>query len=298
MSATNAIGFIGLGVMGEPMCRNLAARVGRPVIAFDLRPEPLARLAALGVKTATSLAEAVDAVDTLILSLPGEPELRKVCLDPRGVLAQACRGQVVIDTSTTPPALARELAERFAAKGVEFSDAPIARTRQAAAEGTLSIMVGASTETFARIRPLLALMGSEITHCGPVGTGQVVKLLNNMVLFETVNAVCEALAIGTRAGLDGKLLLETLARGSADSFALRNHGMKSALPELYPTDAFSVRYALKDLTYALDLARETGIKAEGAELLRSLFERAIDAGLGDSYHPVIRKVIEGYKRES
>ena len=93
-------------------------------------------------------------------------------------------------------------------------------------------------------------------------------------------------------------MLETLARGSADSFALRNHGLKSALPEIYPTDAFSVRYALKDLTYALDLARETGIKAEGAVLLRSLFERAIDAGLGESYHPVIRKVIEGYERDT
>ena len=293
-----SIGFIGLGVMGEPMCRNLATRVGRPMIGFDLKPEPLARLAPLGVKTATSLAAAVQEAETVILSLPGEPELRRVCLEPDGVLAHCRGGQTIIDTSTAPPALARDLAERFAAKGVAFADAPIARTRQAAAEGTLSIMVGASDELFARIRPLLALMGREITHCGPVGTGQVVKLLNNRVLFETVNAVCEALAIGTRAGLDGKLLLETLARGSADSFALRNHGLKSALPEIYPTDAFSVRYALKDLTYALDLARETGIKAEGAVLLRSLFERAIDAGLGESYHPVIRKVIEGYERDT
>lgn len=298
MRTNSAIAFIGLGVMGEPMCRNLAARAGLPVIAFDLRPEPLARLAELGIKTATSLAEAIDAADTVILSLPGESELRKVCLDPGGVLAYARGGQVVIDSSTAPPALARELAERFAAKGVEFADAPIARTRQAATEGTLSIMVGASDELFARIRPLLALMGSEITHCGPVGAGQVVKLLNNMVLFETVNAVCEALVIGTRAGLDGKLLLETLARGSADSFALRNHGLKSALPEVYPVDAFSVRYALKDLNYALALAHETGVKAQGAELLHGLFERAIEAGFGEAYHPVIRKVIEGYQRDS
>ncbi len=296
--STAGIGFIGLGVMGEPMCRNLAARADRPVIGFDLKAGPLARLAPLGVKAAASLAEVVQGAETVILSLPGEPELRRVCFEPDGVLAHCRGGQTIIDTSTAPPALARELAERFATKDVAFADAPIARTRQAAADGTLLIMVGASNELFARIRPLLALMGSEITHCGPVGAGQVVKLLNNMVLFETVNAVCEALAIGTRAGLDGKLLLETLARGSADSFALRNHGLKSALPELYPTDAFSVRYALKDLTYALDLARETGVKAEGAELLRSLYQRAIEAGFGDSYHPVIRKVIEGYKREN
>ena len=116
--------------------------------------------------------------------------------------------------------------------------------------------------------------------------------LNLLVLFETVNAVCEALVIGTRAGLDCRLLLETLARGSADSFALRNHGMKSALTDRYPTDAFSVRYALKDLTYALALAKDTGVTAAGAELVRGLFERAIAAGHGDAYHPVIKKVIE------
>ena len=292
-TSTSAIAFIGLGVMGEPMCRNLAARAGRPVVAYDLRPEPLARLAAYGVRAAASLGEAVAGADAIILSLPGEPEVRKVCLGEGGALAHARHGQTVVDTSTTPPALARELADRFGAGGVDFADAPIARTRQAAAEGTLSIMVGASDALFARLKPLLALMGSEITHCGPVGAGQVVKLLNNMVLFETVNAVCEALVIGTRAGLDGKLLLETLARGSADSFALRNHGLKSALPEIYPTDAFSVRYAIKDLSYALDLARETGVNARGALLLRQLFDEAVAAGHGDAYHPVIRKVIEG-----
>ncbi|MBM3484102.1 MAG: NAD(P)-dependent oxidoreductase [Alphaproteobacteria bacterium] len=293
MSGTDAIAFIGLGVMGEPMCRNLAARAGRPVVAHDLRKEPLARVAALGVRVVTSLKEAVAEADTIILSLPGEPEVRAVCLGRDGILAHARTGQTVVDTSTVPPALARELAARFAEKNVAFADAPIARTRQAAADGTLSIMVGASDELFARLKPLLALMGSEISHCGPVGAGQVVKLLNNMVLFETVNAVCEALVIGTRAGLDGRLLLETLSRGSADSFALRNHGLKSALPNAYPTDAFSVRYALKDLSYALDLARDTGVNARGALLLRQLFEEAVAAGHGNAYHPVIRKVIEG-----
>ncbi|MGD9536141.1 MAG: NAD(P)-dependent oxidoreductase [Alphaproteobacteria bacterium] len=292
MSEIGAIGFIGLGVMGEPMCRNLAAHAGRPVIAYDVRPEPLARLASAGVNAAPSLAVAVEAAELILLSLPGEPEVRAVCLNEGGVLAHVRAGQTVVDTSTVPPALSRELAGKFAAKGVDFADAPIARTRQAAAEGTLSIMVGASDAVFARIRPVLSLMGSEITHCGAVGAGQVVKLLNNMVLFETVNAVCEALVIGTRAGLDGRLLLETLARGSADSFALRSHGMKSALPDLYPTDAFPVRYALKDLSYALALARETGVTARGAELVRGLFEQAIAAGHGDEYHPVIKKVIE------
>jgi hypothetical protein len=125
MNAGGAIAFIGLGVMGEPMCRNLAARSGRPVLAHDLRPEPLKRLAEVGVRPAPSLGAAVEAAETVILSLPGEPEVRKVCLDAGGVLEHARAGQVVIDTSTAPPALARELAERIAST----SPSPTRRSR-------------------------------------------------------------------------------------------------------------------------------------------------------------------------
>ncbi len=292
MTDIATLGFIGLGVMGEPMCRNLAAKSGLPVLAWDTRPEPLAALAEAGVSNAGSTAAVAREADLVFLSLPGEPEVREVCLGEDGILGHGRAGQTVVDLSTVPPRVSREAAEAFAARGIDFADAPVARTRQAAQDGTLSIMVGASSEVFARIRPLLECMGRDITHCGGVGTGQVVKLMNNMVVAENINAVAEALAIGTRAGVDGQLLLETLAKGSADSFVLRNHGLKHMVRGDFPERAFPVTYALKDVTYALVLAEEVGLDAPGARRVQRLFEDAIAAGYANRYYPVILKLVE------
>jgi 3-hydroxyisobutyrate dehydrogenase-like beta-hydroxyacid dehydrogenase len=136
-------------------------------------------------------------------------------------------------------------------------------------------------------------MGTDISHCGPVGCGQVVKILNNMVLIETVGALAEALAIGGRAGVDERLLLETLSKGSADSFALRNHGMKAMLPRQFPENAFCAEYALKDLGYALELARAGGIAAAGAEVARDRLGRVIGRGHGRKYWPVLLAAVAG-----
>jgi 3-hydroxyisobutyrate dehydrogenase-like beta-hydroxyacid dehydrogenase len=124
-------------------------------------------------------------------------------------------------------------------------------------------------------------------------SGQIVKQLNNMVLFQNVLAIAEAHAIATRAGLDGALLFDALAKGSADSFALRNHGMKAILPDDYPLHAFSTEYALKDIGYALRLAAEVGVPAQGAELVRDVLEATRDAGFGDEYFPVLRRMLPG-----
>lgn len=285
------VGFIGLGVMGEPMCRNVAQRSGRPVVAYDVSPEPLARLAAHGVTAAGSVAAVMRAADVVMLVLPGGPQLEAVCRGSSGLLAHARAGQVVVDHGTSPVALTRALAGEFGSVGVAYADAPIARTRQAAEAGTLSIMVGADAATMARIRPMLECCADEVTHCGLVGTGQVVKLMNNMVLFQTVVALCEALAIGTAAGVDGGLLFNTLTKGSADSFALRNHGMKAVLPDSFPERAFSTEYALKDLSYALDLAEQAGLAPRGAEVARQHLTAAAAAGWGKLYWPVIGRVI-------
>jgi 3-hydroxyisobutyrate dehydrogenase-like beta-hydroxyacid dehydrogenase len=284
------LGFIGLGVMGEPMCRNLAAKSGQPVLASDLDPAPLARLAPAGVQGARSLREIAERAQVIFLSLPGGAEVASVCQGADGLLAHARAGGCVVDLSTAPVALARELYGKFAARGVEFADAPVARTRQAAQDGTLSVMVGASGAAFSRIRPLLACMASDITHCGGAGAGQAMKIVNNMVLFQNVVALAEALALVRHAGVDPKLALETLAKGSADSFALRNHGMKAMLPGVFPERAFSAEYALKDLGYALELAAQAGIALPGAQNARQLLERAIAAGYGREYFPVLARL--------
>jgi len=287
------LAFIGLGVMGEPICRNLAQKGGLPVRAFDTQPDPLQRLTAHGVQACASLVQAARGADVVFVSLPSGDVVHEVATAHDGLLACTHAGQAVVDLGTSPVDTTRALATLFAERGAVFVDAPVARTRAAAEAGQLSVMVGAEPDVFDRLLPLIGTFGSDVTRCGPVGCGQVVKILNNMVLFETVVALAEAKAIGERAGVDATLLFETLAKGSADSFALRNHGMKAMLPGDFPERAFSVRYAHKDLLYALRLAEHGGVNARGARTADAWLRAAIEAGLGERYHPVIARVIAG-----
>ena len=292
MSEYKTIGFIGLGVMGEPICRNLVKKSGKRVLAFDLSAEPLARLRADGADVAASVAEVVKQSDLLFLCLPSAKHVRAV-FEGDGILKNIRSGQVVVDLGTSSVSQTRDFAKQLQAKGASWADAPIARTRQAAQDGTLSVMVGTTPALYADIEPLIRCFATDVTHCGEVGAGQVTKILNNMVLFETVNALAEAVAVAKHNGVDPKLLLDTLSKGSADSFALRNHGMKAIVPGNFPERAFSTEYALKDLSYALELASDAGIRIRGAELIGKVLQEAIDAGSGDNYFPVISKHIAG-----
>ena len=211
---------------------------------------------------------------------------------PGGILDNARDGTIVLDLSTTPVELTRKLAERLGERGLSLVDAPVARTRQAAEDGTLAIMVGGDDEAVRAVWPILTTMASDIAHCGGHGAGQMVKILNNMVLFQTVHALAEALAVARRAGLDGKVLFDALSNGSADSFAVRNHGMKALLPGDFPERAFPVTYAAKDLSYALDLANSVGLSLAGADAVRAAFHAAEAAGDGARYWPVIGRTID------
>jgi 3-hydroxyisobutyrate dehydrogenase len=283
-----AIGFIGLGVMGEPMCGHLARRSGVPVLAYDVRPEPMDRLAAHGVKAA-SMEEIAARCDVILLSLPDGKAVAAVVeqLEP-----SLRAGQCVVDTSTSSVELTRQIGVRLTAKGIRYADAPVARTREAASRGELSIMVGAPADTFARIRPILETMGTDVSHCGPVGCGQVVKILNNMLVFQHCGALAEAIAIGRRNGVPPDVLLPTIAMGSGDSFVLQNHGMKAMLSGAFPERAFSTRYAMKDLSYALEMAEASGLDMAAAKLTMARLKQAEAAGYGEQYHPVVLKVID------
>jgi 3-hydroxyisobutyrate dehydrogenase len=291
MSEYKTVGFIGLGVMGEPICRNLVKKGGKPVAAFDLSSEPLARLRAEGAAIAASAGDVIRQSDVLFLCLPSAKHVRAV-FEGDGILKNVRQGQIVVDLGTSSVSQTRDFARQLRAKGASWVDAPIARTRQAAQDGTLSVMVGGSPQLYAAVEPLIRCFATDVTHCGDVGAGQVTKILNNMVLFETVNALAEAVAVAKHNGVDPKLLLDTLSKGSADSFALRNHGMKAIVPGVFPERAFSTEYALKDLSYALELAGEAGLKIRGAELIGTVLQEAIDAGSGGAYFPVIAKHIE------
>ena len=297
MTNIPTLGFIGLGTMGGPMCRNLIDRSHHATVVYDIDSSKVSSLVALGARGGNSIAEVVACSDIVFLCLPGEPELREVAFGEQGVLDSVRAGRTIVDMTTATVAVARELGTELAYRDVNFADAPVAKGVPSAVDGTLSIMVRAGDDVFARIEPLLRCMGTEVNHCGVIGSGQVVKLMNNMLLFQTVSALAETLAIGTRAGVDGETLFDILSKGSADSFALRRHGKYMARSE-YPDNLFSSQYSLKDLTYALQLADQVGVDAQGAKLVAGRLQEVIERGFGDRYSPVIYKLFEPLQESS
>jgi 3-hydroxyisobutyrate dehydrogenase-like beta-hydroxyacid dehydrogenase len=261
------------------------------VTAFDVKPEPLQRLREVGVTAAGTIAEVVAASDIVMISLPSGKHVLELCEGTDGLLARMRPGQTLIDLGTSPVRLTKDLAHRFAAKGIDYADAPVARTRKAAEDGTLSITVGGSAGIFARIEPLLRCFASDVTHCGDIGSGQAVKILNNMMIVCTIVALSEANAMAKAAGVDTKLLFEALSKGSADSFALRNHGMKAIMVDQFPEQAFPVSYMLKDMDYALEMAADAKFSPQSLTLGRQLLARAQDKGLQAQYWPIISKLI-------
>jgi len=291
VSGNEKLGFIGLGVMGGRMCRNLAQKSGRRVIGYDLDPDKANALSNFGVEAAGSVAEVVDGADMIFICVPGEVQVRELAFGEDGLVARARAGQTVVDMTTATVEINREVAAALAGKGVDFADAPVARGVPAAEGGTLAIMVGASDAVQARIQPYLECMGTDISHCGDVGSGQVLKLMNNMLVFENVSAIAEAMAIATRAGVAREKVFEILSRGSADSFVMRKHGTHMTTGE-YPDDQFPTTYSLKDIGYTLDLAEKVGVEADGAKLAQRRLQEAADKGLGKYYAPVIYKLFE------
>ena len=290
------LGFVGLGTMGNPMCRNLAAKSRKEVHAYDIDDEAMSQMDEPGVTLAESVREVAEKAEIIFLSLPGGPEVQQVCLGTGSLLTFIKPGGVVVDLSTTPVGLARDLNARFSARGIHFADAPVARTRDAAKEGTLSIMVGCNEKLFTRLKPLLDCMGKEIARCGDPGTGQAMKLINNLVLFQNVVALAEALSLAGHVGVDPAFAFEVLSKGSADSFALRNHGMKAMLKGEYPEHAYSSEYALKDIRYALRLGEEAGLFLPGADNAKEIIKKAVRAGYGKEYFPALAKVV-GVKKK-
>lgn len=292
MKPIATLGFIGLGVMGEPMCANLLAKAQRPVYGTDKRREPVERLAQKGLKPCASIADVAHSADVVFLSLPSVKEVEEVCCGAGGIAGSGGRTHVIVDMSTSSVSRTRDLATRLAGQGISFVDAPVAGMRARAHDGTLSIMVGGPPAVFDAIKPYLACMGRDLTLCGDAGSGQIVKVLNNMVVFMTVNALAEAITIGRRAGIDDKLLFETMSKGSSDSAALRTPGLKHLVPDSFPEDTFPTDYAIKDIKLALELAAQNGVNAEAARHTCDMLEATSRAGYAKNYYPAMVKLIE------
>lgn len=292
MKTIPTIGFIGLGVMGGPMCRNIALKHAGTVIAFDMQPEAFDLLKDTNAKKADSILEVARTADVVFLSLPGGPQVEDVCLGDNGLTSSESCPSIIVDLSTTAVDLSRSVASGLDKLGVSFADAPVARTREAAQRGELSIMVGAPEGLYKEIEPFLRYMGSDVTHCGESGCGQVVKLANNALVFENTMALAEMMVVSERAGVRPEILLDAVSKGSGDSFALRNHGQKSMLPRNFPERSFPPEYAIKDLCYMLELASQVGVATHVTELAERYYRATAENGWSGRYYPAVIEVID------
>jgi len=284
-----SVGFIGLGIMGKPMARNLL-RAGHAVVVLDVVPAPVAELVAEGATSGATPREVAAATDVLITMLPDSPEVEAVYLGPDGALAAARPGWLAIDMSSISPRVARELAARAEGAGAEMVDAPVSGGDKGAIAGTLSIMVGGSEAAFARAHPVLRALGTTIVHVGPSGAGQVAKVCNQVVVATVIEAVSEALVLGAKAGVDPARIVEVLQGGLASTRVLEMRGDNILGGRFDP--GFRVRLHLKDLKNALELAREAGVVMPATVEVEQLMQRMRIAGRGDYDHSGLVTVLE------
>jgi 3-hydroxyisobutyrate dehydrogenase len=267
------VGFIGLGHMGAPMCGNVLA-AGHDVVVHDVRADAAADLLAAGASWADSPRQVAVDRDVAVTMLPGPVQVEEVLLGPSGLLAGLPTGAIWIDMSTSIPAVADKV-RALAGSRITVVDAPVAGAVTGASDGTLQIFVGAATDDYLRVRPLLEAMGDpeRILHVGSHGAGYTVKLMLNLLWFASVTLTAEALTIGVRAGVDVATLRRSLLASAAASHFLE-HDVLSVLERGDFDDSFALALACKDLGLAVDLARQTGVPAEMSALVEQIYRRA------------------------
>ena len=274
---TQRVAFIGTGIMGAPMAGHLLA-AGHPLTVHNRTREKARHLLDRGAAWADSPADAARAADVVFVNVPDTPDVEAVVLGARGVLSAARAGLVVVDHSTISPSATRRMAEALSARGAAFLDAPVSGGDVGARNATLSIMVGGDGPALARIRPLLARMGKTITHCGPSGSGQLTKLVNQILVSVTNLAVCEALAFARRSGLDPQKTIAALGGGAAGSWQLANLGPRMVAGDFAP--GFMIDLQVKDLRLVLESAKDIGMTPAAVQVVTRLFEAAQAQGRG------------------
>ena len=278
------IAFIGLGNMGLPMVANLIKACHR-VHAADVRSESVEAAVAQGAVAARSAADATRQAEVVVTMVPNSPEVEVAYLAAGGVLEGARRGQIAIDMSTIDPATTRKVGARLDAAGIRMLDAPVSGGVPGAVAGTLSIMVGGDPAVFAEARPILGLMGKNVVHVGPLGSGEVAKICNNLLAGVSMVAAAEAFTIGIRAGVDPKILHEVIRTSSGNCWALEHN---CPVPGLVPKSASNRDFApgfmtdlmAKDLSLARAAARDLGVPCFTGALAHDLYMLASRHGLG------------------
>ena len=271
------VGVIGMGIMGAPMARNLL-KAGFRVTVHNRTRSKEAELVQEGAIAATSPREAAEASEVVITMVADSPDVQQVVLGSGGVIEAARAGLTVIDMSTISPSVTREIAAELAKRGANMLDAPVSGGQWGAIQGTLAIMVGGEKATVEACMPVFQAMGQRIVHVGPSGAGQTVKLVNQILVAGTLNAVCEALVFGAKAGLDLEAAIEAVGGGAAGSWQLENLGKRIIRGDFDP--GFMVKLQQKDLRLILEQGREMHVTLPGTALVNQLYQALEAAGEG------------------
>lgn len=262
------IGFIGLGIMGKPMARNLL-KAGFPLVVHNRSRAKVDELARDGARAAASSREVAAAADVVITMLPNSPDVELVALGPDGIREGAKRGQLFIDMSTINPIVSQKIAKELAPAGVAMVDAPVSGGEKGAIDGALSIMAGGEPQDFERALPIFNAMGKTITHMGPPGSGGFTKLANQIIVAINLTAIGEALVFGTKAGVDPRKMVRALAGGLAGSKCLDQKSEKILSGDFAP--GFKIDLHSKDLNLIQDAARSIGAPIPTAALVEQFF---------------------------
>jgi len=287
------VGFIGLGVMGAPMARNLLA-AGHDMVVHNRSQGAVDALAQDGAQAAGSPREVAEAAETVILMLPDSPQVEEVAGGEDGVLAGARAGSLVVDMSTISPVVTRVLAEQAAERGAEWVDAPVSGGDVGAREGTLSIMAGGSEAAFERARPLFEALGKTIVHVGPIGAGQVVKACNQVVVALSIEAVAEALVLGSKHGVDPGTILDVLAGGLAGNKVMEVRRRNFLEHDFTP--GFRIDLHHKDIGIALAAAREAGVALPATAAVGEMLQALRARGSGGLDHSALLTYVEDLAR--
>lgn len=272
------IGFIGVGVMGEGMARNLLNKAF-PLVVFDVRRHAVAAFERDGARAASTPAEAASQAEVVVTSLPMPAISEQVYLGPNGVLEGAKPNSVLIEASTIPASLARTVAAAAEAKGCFYLDAPVSGGEPRSRSGELAIMIGGDRAAFDRVRPVFDAIGTSISYVGGPGMGSVFKILNNALTHANLAAICEVLAIGARAGADPQLLFDVISKSSGTSNAWTRHVPRILERNFNPGMKTSLAY--KDSGLAMQLGAETGVPMPVLSATHVSYEWAKSSGLAD-----------------
>lgn len=283
------VGLIGLGFMGKPMARNLAA-VGAIMTVHNRSRASVDELVAEGMTPAASPSEVAANCDIIITMLSDTPAVAAVLTGPGGVFEGLSAGKLVIDMGTTKVPDTRSFAKTAAENNALYVDAPVSGGTIGAENGTLTIMAGGADDAFLRAQPVLSVLGERITHVGPVGTGQVAKAANQLIVGLNIGAVAEALALARRAGADPAKVREALSGGFADSRILEVHGQRMIDGAFEPGAKSTIQR--KDMDQALELAGQLGLDMPATSLSRDLYDKLIADGGGDLDHAALIKAID------